>query len=51
METAMVTIYEGTVYVEEESGKVYLFSNGGVIDINQYISKLVSENVKITIEK
>ncbi len=48
---AEVSIYEGTVVIERESGKVYLATNNVVTDLNHYLSKSTGEKVKIAIEK
>ena len=40
-------IYEGTVMVEPDTGKVYLVAkpSNKVVDLNTYIAKLVGEKV------
>ena len=42
-------ILEGMVAPDKDSGKVYLFSSNGVIDLNKHLQKLTGEVVTITI--
>ena len=44
-------IFEGTVMVERDSGKVYLVSNNCVNNINEFLAKFTGDEIMIVVSK
>lgn len=44
-----IYVYEGTVKVEQSTGKVYLVSGDSVIDLNSIFAEMLGDEVMITV--